>query len=330
MLLDILLLIIGLTLILFGANYMTDGSAAIAKRMGLSDFIVGLTIVSMMTSAPELVVSIMSAANASSEMAIGNIVGSNIFNILIIVGLVAILRPIKVGHGILVNEIPLVILSSAALLVIGNKPLLDHESMFLSRVDGILLLFFFIIFMRYTITSAKKVPASDITENSSIKTDVPKKSQDPLWKSLLFLTGGLAALICGGEWFVDGASGLAHELGWSEAVIGLTIIAAGTSLPELATSVVAARKGLTGICIGNVIGSCIFNIFFVLGCTATIHPLSFGSIGNLDLITLFVVSVMFWVFGWFYGKRTITRLEGVIMVLVYVAYMFTQYLLLSN
>lgn len=328
MLLDIFLLIIGLILILGGANYMTDGAASIAKRIGMSDFIVGLTIVSMMTSAPELVVSIMSATKASSEMAIGNIVGSNIFNILIIIGVVAMLRPIKVGNGILSNEIPLVILSSAVLLVMGNAPLLDNGPLLLTRVDGIILLLFFIIFMRYTISSAKKAP--DTIDTSDVKQGDTDQKEISLWKSLLFLTGGLAALICGGEWFVDGASGLAHELGWSEALIGLTIIAAGTSLPELATSVVAARKGMTGICIGNVIGSCIFNIFFVLGCTATVHPLAFGSIGNIDLITLISASVIFWLFGWFYGKRTITRAEGAIMVLLYVSYMVVQYLLLPS
>ncbi|MCM1319045.1 MAG: calcium/sodium antiporter [Muribaculaceae bacterium] len=321
MLLNIGLLVIGLVLILVGANYMTDGAAALAKRMGMSDFIVGLTVVSMMTSAPELVVSIMSSVNASAEMAIGNIVGSNIFNILIIVGIVAMISPIKVGKGLLINELPLVILSSVVLFIMGNTPILDGAPRILTRVDGLILLLFFIIFMRYTISSAKKSKEPD----ESMQENADNQKQLPLWKALLFLLGGLAALVLGGQWFVNGASGLARALGWSEALIGLTILAAGTSLPELATSVVAARKGMSGMCIGNVIGSNIFNIFFVLGITSTINPLNFGSIGNVDLITLLIASVLFWIVARYYKDKTISRPEGAILVLMYIAYILLLY-----
>ncbi len=305
----------GLLLILGGANYMTDGAAALAKRLGMSELIVGLTVVSMMTSAPELVVSIMSAANGSAQMAIGNIVGSNIFNILIIVGVVAMIKPIKIGKGILANEIPLVILSSAVLLVMGNAPLLDGGTHVLTRVDGLVLLLFFLVFMHYMISSARKQP--DRTAESTVK-DLS------LGRSLVYLVGGLAALVFGGQWFVDGACGLARALGWSEALIGLTILAAGTSLPELATSVAAARKGMSGICIGNVIGSCIFNIFFVLGVTSTISPLDFGGIGNLDLLTMTGAALLFWLVGWYWGDKTINRSEGAIMILMYVIYILAQ------
>lgn len=315
MILDLVMLAGGLLLILGGANYMTDGAASLAKRLGMSEFIVGLTVVSMMTSAPELVVSIMSAANASAQMAIGNIVGSNIFNILVIVGVVAMIKPIKIGKGILVNEIPLVILSSAVLLVMGNAPLLDDGAHVLTRVDGLVLLLFFIVFMHYTISSARKQP--DKTAESTVK-DIS------LGRSLVYLLGGLAALVFGGQWFVDGACGLARALGWSEALIGLTILAAGTSLPELATSVAAARKGMSGICIGNVIGSCIFNIFFVLGVTSTISPLDFGGIGNLDLLTMTGASLLFWLVGWYWGDKTINQTEGTIMVSIYVIYILVQ------
>lgn len=301
---------------------MTDGAAALAKRMGMSDFIVGLTVVSMMTSAPELVVSIVSAVNASTEMAIGNIVGSNIFNILIIVGVVALIKPIKVGRGILINELPLVILSSTVLLVMGNGMLLDGGTNVLTRVDGIILLLFFIIFMRYTISSAKKSPepGDPLTENAESLPELP------LAKSLIFLIGGLVALIYGGRLFVAGASDLARILGWSEALIGLTVLAAGTSLPELATSVAAAIKGMPGMCIGNVIGSNIFNIFFVLGLTSTVRPLGFGSIGNLDLLTLFAASAIFWIVARFYKDKTISRMEGGLMVLIYIGYIVALYL----
>ncbi len=320
MIINILLLTVGLVLILGGANYMTDGSAAIAKKLGMSDFIVGLTIVSMMTSAPELVVSIMSASNASTDMAIGNIVGSNIFNILVIIGVVAMIRPIEVTRGVLINEIPLVILSSAVLFVMGCSPYIDGTPMVLTRVDGILLLLFFVIFMRYTIASAHKAPATD-----PVAEDGQRQKPLPTWKALVFLSGGLAALIFGGQWFVDGAAGIARGLGWSEALIGLTILAAGTSLPELATSAVAAMRGFSGICLGNVIGSCIFNIFFVLGATSTIMPLQFGNITIVDLGVLVAASCLFWIFGWFFRLRTITRAEGAVLFLAYIGYMVYLY-----
>ncbi len=320
MITDILLLIVGLVLILGGANYLTEGSAAIAKRLGMSDFIVGLTIVSMMTSAPELVVSIMSASNASTDMAIGNIVGSNIFNILVIIGVVAMIKPIVVTRGVLINEIPLVILSSVVLFVMGCSPWIDGSPMVLTRVDGIILLLFFVIFMRYTISSARKAPGDDPTAENG-----QRQKQLPLIKAIIFLTGGLAALIFGGQWFVDGAVGVARALGWSEALIGLTILAAGTSLPELATSAVAAVRGFPGICLGNVIGSCIFNIFFVLGVTSTIMPLQFGNITIVDLSVLVGASVLFWIFGWFFRRRTITRPEGAILFVAYVVYIISKF-----
>lgn len=322
---SILLFIAGLLFILGGANFMTDGASAIARKMGLSDFIVGLTIVSMMTSAPELVVSLTSAFNHSSGMAVGNIVGSNIFNILVIVGVSAMIKSIRIEGGILVNEIPLVILSSGALLTIGCSPLLDGTPMTVTRVDGILLLLFFLIFMRFTIAQAKKGdPAQDPKPASAAgsrdKEKEASKKQLSVWLAIVYLVGGLVALILGGDWFVDGASGIARSLGMSEAMIGLTIIAAGTSLPELATSVVAAVKGSPGICIGNVIGSNIFNIFFVLGMTATVLPLGFGGIGLFDLLVLMAASLLFWIVGWFGGYRTIKRSEGLLLFLIYVAY----------
>lgn len=329
MFLTIALLIIGLCLILAGANFMTDGSVAIAKRFGMSDFLIGLTIVAMMTSAPELVVSITGAVNASSEMAIGNIVGSNIFNILVIIGITALVSPIAVTRGVLNNEIPLVILSSVVLLIMGCAPWLDGGSMTVTRVDGLLLLVFFAIFMRYTIASAKRTPDADTNTgtNSETTADTNKSTKTvPLWRAILVTIGGLACLILGGQWFVNSASTIARALGWSEGLIGLTILAAGTSLPELATSIVAATKGHSDLCIGNVIGSNIFNIFFVLGCTASIMPLSFGSIGLFDLVTLTVASVLFWIFGWFYGRRTITRPEGALLLLCYIGYITYLYL----
>ena len=318
MAIDILFLLAGMALILGGANFMTDGAAALARKFGMSDFLVGLTVVSMMTSATELVVSVTSALNASTEMAVGNIVGSNIFNILVIVGVAALIKPIVVEKGVLLNEIPLVVLSSVVLLVMGSAPWLDGApAMVLSRVDGLILLLFFIVFMRYTFASAKRVePGTDPAEaRGAVRKELP------LWRAVVYVLGGLAGLVFGGDWFVDGASGIAKSVGWSEGLIGLTILAAGTSLPELATSVVAAVKGNPGICVGNVIGSNIFNIFFVLGLTSTIKPLDFGTIGLPDLLVLAGASLLFWVVGSFFGRaRTINRLEGALMLLLYAAY----------
>ena len=316
--LNTLLLIGGLALILAGANGLTDGSAAVAKRFRISDLVIGLTIVAFGTSAPELVISVLSALNGSAEMAIGNVVGSNIFNALMIIGCTALVLPIKVGEGTMSKEIPLVILSSLVLFVCANDMMLDREAVnVISRSDGFVLLAFFLIFMRYTFAIARN-GADEAGEEQKIK-------EMPVWKSVLYIAGGLAGLIFGGQLFVDGASGLARSWGVSESVIGLTLVAGGTSLPELATSVTAALKKNPGIAIGNVIGSNLFNIFFVLGCSATVSPLPMGNINNLDLSVLIASSLLLWLVGWFFRKRTITRLEGALMVGCYVVY--TAYLI---
>lgn len=316
MLLNIIFLIVGLVLILVGANMLTDGASAIAKKWGMSDLIVGLTIVAFGTSAPELVISVMSAIEGNAGIAIGNVVGSNIFNICAIVGITALVTPIKVSKGIMRADIPLVILSALVLLVMGNSSLLDGSENILTRVDGIILLLFFVIFMYHTFEEAKELkPAeADAAADEKIK---PMK----MWKAAVWVVGGLAGLIYGGDRFVAGASGLASALGVSDAVIGLTIVAAGTSLPELATSVTAALKGKTGIAIGNVIGSNIFNIFLVLGCSATVRELPFGSVGIVDLLVLTVSSFLFWIFGYVYKERTITRPEGAVLLACYLGYM---------
>lgn len=308
------LLIVGLVLILGGANYLTDGAAAIARKFGLSDLIVGLTIVAFGTSAPELTISVMSAVDGNTGMAIGNVVGSNIFNTLLIIGAVALARPIHIGKGIMVNEIPLVILASVALLAMGCSPWLDGTPAEISRVNGILLLLFFVIFMRYVFAQAGE------SKHEQPGKPADSKPQPKMWLSAIMVVGGLAALIYGGDLFVDKASAIARSWGVSDAIIGLTIVAAGTSLPELATSLVAAVKGNSGIAVGNVIGSNIFNIFLVLGCAAAVRPLPFGGISMLDLGVLTGSALMFWFFGWFFKTRTITRIEGAIMALCYILY----------
>lgn len=314
MIIDILLLIAGLVLILGGANYLTSGASSVAKKWGVSELVIGLTIVAFGTSAPELVISLMSAARHSAGLAIGNVVGSNIFNILVIVGAVALVRPIKVQPGILTNEIPLVVLSSLVVLICGNAHILDGAPAdVLTRSYGLLLLLFFAIFMRYTFSIAREggepLPDSGTTVAAL-----------PGWKSALMILGGLGALVGGGEIFVRGATGVARALDVSEAVIGVTIVAAGTSLPELATSIVAAMKNSPGLAVGNVVGSCLFNVFFVLGLSAVVSPLPMSGITNLDLLTLTGASVLFYVFGRLIKTRTFTRAEGAVMLACYVAY----------
>ena len=238
-----------------------------------------------------------------------------------IVGCTALFAPIAVTRNTLQKEIPLCILSSIALLVCANDVFLNgDEANILSITDGLLLLCFFAIFLSYTFAIASRTPEETAGNDGNIK-------QLPLWKSTLYILGGLGALIAGGSFFVDGASGIARSLGVSESVIGLTLVAGGTSLPELATSIVAALKKNPEIAIGNIVGSNLFNVFFVLGCSASITPLHLTGITNSDLWVLVGSGILLWLFGLFFAKRTITRIEGSIMVLCYIAY--TAFLIYS-
>lgn len=309
---NILYLIIGLILIILGANGLTDGAASIAKKLKVSSLVIGLTIVGFGTSTPELSVSISSALKGSADIAIGNIVGSNIFNTLFIVGCTAMVAPIVITRNTIRREIPLCILASVVLLICANDVFLDHAPMnVISSTDGLILLCFFIIFMGYSIAISKN------TNEKATETEIKVL---PLWKSITFIIVGLAALIFGGQLFVNGAIGIARGMGISEAVIGVTIVAVGTSLPELATSVVAAMKKNPEIAIGNIIGSNLFNIFFILGCSATITPLFPKGISNFDFLWLVASSILLWFFGLFFGKRIIMRFEGMILLLAWIAY----------
>ena len=309
---NILFLIGGLILILLGANGLTDGAASVAKRFRIPSIVIGLTIVAFGTSAPELTVSVSSALKGSADIAIGNVVGSNIFNTLMIVGCTALFAPIVITRNTLRKEIPLCILSSLVLLICANDIFLDHAT------ENILN---FAIFMGYTFAIASP-QSSPTPEPAGHEHTAPEEEIKLLswWKSILYIIGGLAALIYGGQLFVNGATGIARSMGVSESIIGLTLVAGGTSLPELATSIVAALKKNPEMAIGNVIGSNLFNIFFVLGCSASITPLHLSGITNFDLFTLVGSSILLWLFGLFFAKRTITRIEGSIMILCYVAY----------
>lgn len=318
---NILLLIGGLLLILLGANGLTDGAASVAKRFRIPSIVIGLTIVAFGTSAPELTVSVTSAIKGSADIAIGNVVGSNIFNTLMIVGCTALVAPIVITRNTLKKEIPLCILSSIVLLICANDIFLNKApENILDRVDGLLLLCFFTIFMGYTFAIA--FPTKPFGEQPIEPTTTGEDEIKllPWWKSTIYIIGGLVALIFGGQIFVNGATGIARNMGISESIIGLTLVAGGTSLPELATSIVAAIKKNPEIAIGNVIGSNLFNIFFVLGCSATITPLRLNGITNFDLFALVGSSILLWLLGLFFAKRTITRLEGGVLVLAYIIY----------
>jgi cation:H+ antiporter len=306
-----LLLILGLVLILAGANALTDGASSLAKGLHIPSIVIGLTIVSFGTSAPELSVSLQSALHGSADMAVGNVVGSNLFNTLMIVGCTALVAPIRVKRNTLRAEIPLSILASVAILICANDVILNGAATnVVSRTDGLLLLCFFLIFMGYIFA----ISGGDAGEQDEIRSM-------PVWRSILFFIGGLAALIVGGEWFVDSAIEIARRLGVSESIIALTLVAGGTSLPELATSIVAARKGNPDIAIGNAVGSNIFNVFLVLGCSATITPLRVNGIGNYDMLSLVAAGIILCIFGVFFGKRIIMRIEGAALVFCYLAYL---------
>lgn len=317
MIADILLFIVGLALILSGANALTDGASSIAKRMKVSELVIGLTIVAFGTSAPELAVSAISAIKGNGDIALGNVVGSNLFNTLMIIGCTVLVRPLKVSRLLIKKEIPLCILASFVLILLCADATEGCVAGGLSRTDGLVLLCFMAIFLSHTfsIAAGEEQNASE----SGIK-------EMPLWRAILFSIGGLIFLIAGGESFVRGASGLARALGASESLIAVTIVAGGTSLPELATSVVAALKGRSEMAVGNVVGSNLFNIFLILGLSSTISPIKLAGIGAIDLGMVLLSSIVLWFVGVFYKERTITRAEGAFMIALYVAY--TLYLIL--
>ena len=308
-----LLLIAGFAVLIVGADYLVKGASSIAKKLKVSDLIIGLTVVSFGTSAPELAVNIIASTSGAPGMAVGNVVGSNIFNLLVIVGLAAILRPINLKSSLVKIEIPYAILAAFVLIVVSGDYLFGEGDGVISRSDGMLLLLFFSIFIYYIFLSAKK---GQINAD-----DAPKEEKYyPVWLSAIYVLGGLAALVFGGDLIVSNATELARGWGMSDTVIGLTIVAAGTSLPELATSMMAAYRGNSDIAIGNVVGSNIFNVFFILGVSATITPLPFQSQSMIDAVVAALATILVLVLayrGW--GTR-IDKKEGAVLLTLYIGY----------
>ena len=310
MFLQILLLLVGLGLVVGGSNYLVDGASSVARRFGISEFVIGLTIVGMGTSAPEMVVSFIGASQGNADIAIGNVVGSNIFNTLLILGLTALILPIPITRGNLRKDIPMNIVITVLLVVLGlEKTFFGFGSDGLSRCDGAILLALFIGYMTWSFYKQENADAPS-----------GEKPRNP-WLSALMILGGLAALVYGGNLFVDSATAIAKGLGVSDKFIAITLLAGGTSMPELATCVAAAVKKKGQLALGNIIGSNIFNILLILGGSALIHPLTFTGIGYVDLGAL-LVSALALLACCYVGKRNLLdRLDGVLFLLIWAAYM---------
>lgn len=314
---DIFLLILGLALILGGANFLTDGSAALAQRFRVPEFIVGLTIVAVGTSTPELVVSALSAAAGNSDVAIGNIVGSNIFNVFLILGVCALIAPLPLTGGNIRRDLPFLTAVSVLLLLLTSDRLLGlGEVDAIGRIDGIVMLLLYIALIRYTIRAERRTAAQ---ATQTTQTEKPQRSRS-LWLIVVMIAGGLAGLIFGGELFLDSATAIARALGVSESVIAITLVAGGTSLPELASSVVSLLKGKSEMALGNVIGSNIANILLILGLSATIHPLTLGGITRIDLLTVLLSSVLLFVTAFTFRRKAVDRWEGAIFLVIYALY----------
>jgi cation:H+ antiporter len=307
----LLLLIAGFLPLIIGANFLVDNASSLAKRLNIPSMVIGLTIVGFGTSAPELVVNLFASLEKNSDIALGNIIGSNIFNILGILGISAIFYPLAIKKNTTWIEIPLCLLSAVAVILLANDKIIDKMNFsVISRIDGYLLLLFFFIFLSYNITLLKSEEYND---------EILVKNQT-VFKSLFLILIGLVLLIVGGRLIVISAVNVASAIGLSQRVIALTIVSIGTSLPELATSFIAARKKNIDLAIGNIVGSNIFNVFFILGISAVIHPVELQPFSNFDMILNIFASVLLFMFI-FTGKgRRITKMEGVFFLLTYLTY----------
>lgn len=305
MILNIVLLILGIVVVLKSADWLTDGSVALAERMGISQMVIGLTIVALGTSMPEFCVSLVSAIKGTSDLAVGNVVGSNIFNSMLIVGCAAMVAPMTIPKTTVRKDIPFALIASIVLFMM----IVNGNEADISRLEAGILVLMLAIYMFFTLKNAK--------DTTAVGTE-KKEFMNP-WRAIAFLLLGLVGLVLGSNVFVDNASALARVLGVSDAVIGLTVVAGGTSMPELATSIVAARKGNSGIAIGNVLGSNVFNILFILGVTGVISPMSINGITSLDLSMMIISMILLWLFS--YTKFTIERWEGVVLTVLFIVYM---------
>jgi len=306
------LFVVGFVILIKGADLLVDGASAVANKFKISPLVIGLTIVAFGTSAPELVVNIFASAAGNSEIAIGNILGSNIANILLILGISATIYPLASKNNTVWKEIPLCLLAAIVVGFMANDMLIDGaKSSGLSRIDGFILLSFFIIFLYYTFGIAKVGKGNGDLEIKTLS----------VGKSTLYILLGLTGLVLGGQWIIDGAVKIAEMFGISQSLIGLTIVAIGTSLPELATSAIAAYKKQADIAIGNVVGSNIFNLFWILGVSSFIRPLPFNPAANIDILMTIGATLILFLIMFLGKKKVIERWQGIFMVMIYIAYM---------
>lgn len=310
------LFVIGFIFLIKGADYLVDGASSIAKRNNIPELVIGLTIVSFGTSLPELIVNLMASFDGSSELAIGNVFGSNIANVLLILGVSAMIKPLPIKRSIYFTEIPISLVATFMVGFLANADLfVDTEGLSLSQIDGGILLFFFSLFMAYIYVISKDNNEEPSMQQETAIQILPKR------KALVYVLVGAVALFLGGKWVVDGAIEIATYFGLSETFIGLTVVAIGTSLPELVTSAVAVTKGQTDMAVGNVIGSNIFNLLWILGFSAAIRPLPFDVASNEDILMVILASTLL-IMSVIVGKRTrIDRWEGIVFVFVYIGYL---------
>lgn len=311
MFLTLILLAVGLAMIVFGADFLVGGASAIARRSGISEFVIGLTIVGFGTSCPELVVSITGALSGNSDVAIGNVIGSNSFNTLFILGLTAVISPVAITSKNKKRDIPIVIAVSMFLAFAGM--FLGNENG-ISRIEGVVFLLVFATYMYYCF----KQPAESYPEETGVSIKIPK--------AVIYVIAGLGGLIYGGQLFVESATDIAHSLGVSDKVIAITLLAGGTSLPELATCIVAVVRKRGQLALGNILGSNIFNILLILGCAAVISPLSFKNINYVDMGALIVSQLLILTSAYAGKKNTIDRLDGAVMLLCEGIYMTLLFL----
>lgn len=309
MLKSIVLLLVGFILLIKGADFFVEGSSSVAKSLRIPSMIVGLTIVAMGTSLPELAVSVTASLAGNNALAVSNVIGSNIFNLMLVCGACALFAPLIVQKNTLKKEIPLSVVCVVLLLVLG---LFGME---IGRTDGVILLILFIGFLVWMVKSALKAHA----ESANLEESDNEYKIYPAWVCVIYIVGGAIAIKFGGDFVVDGASAIAMKTGLSQNLVGLTIVAMGTSLPEFVTSVVAARKNEVDMAFGNVIGSNIFNILFILGLTAAISPVTFIMENVVDSVLLVLVSILVWVFAW--SRLHIEKKEGVVLLALYAAYL---------
>ena len=351
MLHDIVFFILGLVLLVFGANYVTDGAVAVARRFKVSNLIIGLTVVALGSTMPDIVVCVESAFQDKPALAMGEVIGANIFDLLLVVGIMGLVRPFKVSGIMRTQDLPILFIASAALWIAGDSVLFDaaHHNV-INRSSGIMLIVIFVFYMWFMILSSKNnqlhdtedfddedSASSDSAETtaknvgiasahsakcelSALKADVTNL-RSKHWFSWVMIVIGLGALVVGGNWVVDGASGLALKIGMSQAMVALTVVAIGNALPDLVTSVTATVKGASGIAFGNIVGSCIINALLTIGLSALVIPLRADSIGFVDFITLVGAAALLWIVPLMVKSRKIGRLFGIVLTLLYVAYM---------